>query len=165
LVEKGCRHIKFLSISSSLPICTKRAQGFLDAMKDSGMEGSEEDLIYYCTGTPAKTQEQIRSFLLNRQNTDGIVASVERLAIQVYLSCQELSIKIPSDIKIIAFSTVETAPILNPSLSTITQPAFEIGKNAADILFTLMNGKDYGYSKKPMIIPSVLIERDSTKSN
>jgi LacI family transcriptional regulator len=165
LLKKGCRHIKFLSISSSLPICTKRAQGFLDAMKDAGIEGNEENLIFYCTGAPAKTQEQIRSFLLNRQSTDGIVASVERLAIQVYLSCHELGIKIPDDIKIIAFSTVETAPILNPSLSTITQPAFEIGKNAADILFTLMNGKDYGYSKKPMIIPSLLIERDSTKSN
>jgi LacI family transcriptional regulator len=165
LLEKGCSHIKFLSISTSLPICTKRAQGFLDAMKDAGVEEGEDDLIFYCTGTPAKTQEQVRNFLLNRQNLDGVVASVERLAIQVYLSCQELGIKIPDDIKIIAFSTVETAPILNPSLSTITQPAFEIGKNAADILFTLMNGKDYGYSKKPMIIPSVLIERDSTKSN
>lgn len=163
LLKKGCRSIKFLSVSSSLPICTKRAQGFLDAMKEEGINGGEEELVFYCTGNASKTQDDIRDFLLNRKELDGIVASVERLAIQVYLACQEFNIRIPGDIKVIAFSTVETAPILNPSLTTITQPAFEIGKNAADILFTLINGKDYGYSKKPMVIPSVMIERDSTK--
>ncbi len=164
LIERGCKSLQFLSISSSLPICTKRAQGFLDAIAEAGMAKKEEEAIFYCTGTHAETHEQIRNLVANRKDIDGMVASVERLAIQVYLSCHELGVNIPHDLKVIAFSTVETAPILNPSLSTITQPAFEIGKTAADILFTLMDGKDYGYSKKPVILPSVLIERDSTKN-
>jgi LacI family transcriptional regulator len=65
---------------------------------------------------------------------------------------------------VVAFSTVETAPILNPSLTTVTQPAFEMGRAAADVLFTIMAGKDYGYTKKPMVLPSELIERNSTKN-
>jgi LacI family transcriptional regulator len=81
----------------------------------------------------------------------------------VYLACHELDISIPNDLKVVAFSTVETAPILNPSLTTVTQPAFEIGRTAADVLFTIMSGKDYGYTKKPIVLPSELIERNSTK--
>lgn len=163
LMERGCQNIRFLSFSSSLAICNKRAQGFLTAISDAGITKSEEELVFYCTGNHAETQAQIRNLVMNRNGMDGIVASVERLAIQVYLSCHELGVKIPQDLKVIAFSTVETAPILNPSLSTITQPAFDMGKNAADILFTLMDGKDYGYSKKPLTLNSELIERDSTK--
>jgi LacI family transcriptional regulator len=122
-----------------------------------------EKSIFYCDGDHELTFGQIKELLKSKPRVDGIVASVERLAIQAYLVCKELKIKIPKDLKIIAFSTVETAPILNPSLSTITQPAFDIGKSAADILFTLMAGKDYGYSKKPLVLSSQLIERDSTK--
>lgn len=163
LMDRGCQNIRFLSFSSSLAICNKRGQGFLKAIADAGITKSEDDLVFYCTGNHAETQAQITNLVNNRNGMDGIVASVERLAIQVYLSCHELGVKIPQDLKVIAFSTVETAPILNPSLSTITQPAFDMGKQAADILFTLMDGKDYGYSKKPLIVDSVLIERDSTK--
>jgi LacI family transcriptional regulator len=163
LVQRGCKNIRFLSISESLPICTKRAQGFLDAMAETDKNKREDEAIYYCDGNNEQTREQITKLLLSKPKVDGIVASVERLAIQVYLACQELKIKIPKNLRVIAFSTVETAPILNPSLSTVTQPAFDIGKSAAEILFTLMAGKDYGYNKKPVMIPSHIIERDSTK--
>jgi LacI family transcriptional regulator len=162
LLERGCKNIKFLSISNSLPICTKRASGFIDALTDSGKSMPEKS-IFYCDGTNEQTLGQIKELLKSKPRVDGVVASVERLAIQAYLVCKELKIKIPKDLKIIAFSTVETAPILNPSLSTITQPAFDIGKSAAEVLFTLMAGKDYGYSKKPLVLSSQLIERDSTK--
>lgn len=163
LLQQGCKQIRFFSISQSLPICTKRAQGFLDALTEAGLKIPEEESIFYCDGSNEQAREQITNLLVGNPQIDGIVASVERLAIQVYLVCQVLKLKIPDDLKVIAFSTVETAPILNPSLSTVTQPAYEIGKSAAEILFTLMAGKDYGYSKAPVVLPSQIIERDSTK--
>lgn len=162
LLQKGCRNLRFLSISESLPICTKRGEGFLDALAESG-KALPEKSVFYCHGSNEQVQAQIKKLLKSKPRVDGIVASVERLAIQVYLVCREMNIKIPKDLKVIAFSTVETAPILNPSLSTVTQPAFDIGKSAAEILFSLMVGKDYGYSKKPVVLPSHIIERDSTK--
>ncbi len=162
LLQRGCKNLKFLSISQSLPICTKRGGGFLDAMIEAGKPFPEKS-VFYCNGNNEQAYAQIKKLLKSKPRVDGIVASVERLAIQVYLVCKEMNIKIPKDLKVIAFSTVETAPILNPPLSTVTQPAYEIGKSAAEILFTLMAGKDYGYSKKPVVLPSQIIERDSTK--
>ena len=163
LIDKGCRNIRFLSISQSLPICTKRGNGFQDAIAEAGLNIPVNKSIYYCSGNNEVAQEQIKKLLKSKPRVDGIVASVERLGVQVYLACRDLNIHIPKNLKIISFSTVETAPILNPSLSTVTQPAFEIGKTAAEILFTLIAGKDYGYHKKPVVIPSEIIERDSSK--
>ena len=92
-----------------------------------------------------------------------MVASVERLAMQIYMASIESNIRIPDDLKVIAFSTLETAPILNPSLTTITQPAFEIGKTATELLFKMIEGNNtYFRDNSTVVLPSRLIERNST---
>jgi len=53
-----------------------------------------------------------------------------------------------------AFSTLETAPILNPSLTTIKQPAFDIGKTAAEILFKGIDKSNFDHSRELVILPS-----------
>ncbi|HEX3023750.1 MAG TPA: substrate-binding domain-containing protein, partial [Chitinophagaceae bacterium] len=69
----------------------------------------------------------------------------------------------PEEIKVIAFSTVDTAPIFNPSLSTITQSAFEIGKAASEILFKGIEKKNYDITDEYVVIPSVFFERKSSQ--
>ena len=93
---------------------------------------------------------------------DGIIASVEKLTTPVYIACKELQINIPREVKIISFSNSEAAPILNPSLTTITQPAFEMGKKAATILFKAIEKKNYRMPNENIIISSSLIIREST---
>ena len=78
------------------------------------------------------------------------------------MASQELDIEIPGELKVLAFSNIETASILNPPLSTITQPAFEIGKTAATILFKGIEKKHFKLENEKIIIPSILIERKST---
>jgi LacI family transcriptional regulator len=92
---------------------------------------------------------------------DGIVGSVEKVATQAYTVCHELKLSIPEQIRVIAFSHLQIAALLNPSLTTITQPAFEMGKAAATLLFRSLEKKVDVRSEKIMI-PSVLIARDST---
>ena len=93
---------------------------------------------------------------------DGIIASVEKLTTPVYIACKELQINIPRELKIISFSNSEAAPILNPSLTTITQPAFEMGKKAALILFKAIDKKNYKMPNENIVISSSLIIREST---
>ena len=75
-----------------------------------------------------------------------------------------MKINIPNDVKVIAFATLDTAPILNPPLTTITQPAFEIGKAAATLLFKGIEKSTFDLRKERVVIPSLLIERESTRS-
>jgi LacI family transcriptional regulator len=106
---------------------------------------------------------QIKTILQGENRPDGLIASVEKIVTPVYLACHELNIGIPNEIKVIAFATLDTAPILNPPLTTITQPAFEIGKVAATLLFKGIEKSSFDLKREKMIIPSVLIERASTK--
>ena len=62
------------------------------------------------------------------------------------------------------FSTLETAPILDPPLTTISQPAFDMGKTAAELLFKGIEKKKYTLQDAVVMLPSVLIERMSSKN-
>ena len=161
LLERGCRKPAFVSISQSLPICLNRMEGFKAALREVGIP--EDDMhIIYCTDNDSM-YSQIKIILQDENRPDGLIASVEKIVTPVYLACHELKINIPNDVKVIAFATLDTAPILNPPLTTITQPAFEIGKAAATLLFKGIEKSTFDLTKEKVIIPSVLIERESTK--
>ena len=106
--------------------------------------------------------KQVKSILQSDHRPDGLIASVEKIVTPVYLACHELNIRIPNDLKVIAFASLDTAPILNPPLTTITQPAFEIGKAAATLLFKGIEKSSFDLRKEKIVIPSILIEREST---
>ena len=91
------------------------------------------------------------------------MASVEKLTTPVYEVCEDLNLKIPGDIKVVCFSNLDTASILNPSLTTITQPAFEMGKMAAEVLFKTLQKRNIHLTKESVVIPSSLVVRKSTK--
>ena len=162
LIQQGCAKIAFLSISTSLSISNKRLEGYLKALADHNVSPDEENIIE-CTND-AKQNYQITKKLLGQKNRpNGIIASVEKLTSPVYQVCSELKIKIPNDLKVICFSNLDTAAILNPSLTTITQPAFEMGKTAALLLFKSLKKTKLNLTKESIVIPSILIARDSTK--
>jgi len=164
LINNGCKNPVFLSISTSLGICNKRADGFKAALLEM-KAGDIENAVVICKGTSGDEYSQIKKLLTGKNRPDGIVASVERLAMAVYLMSHETGISIPNQLKVVVFSTLETAPILNPPLTTITQPAFEIGKTAAELLFKGIEKKGYNLADEYVELPSVLIERMSSRNS
>jgi LacI family transcriptional regulator len=93
---------------------------------------------------------------------DGIFAAVERYAIICYELCEELGLNIPKDVKVISFSNLQTASLLNPSMSTITQPAFDIGREAAAMLLKKLEKKNFQLKDENIVFESKLIVRKST---
>lgn len=161
LIEDGCTNPVFLSMSSALPICHRRAEGFKAAVLATGIASDPNKLVHYCDGTEEESMKKIQELFESKNRPDGVVASVERLAIQTYMVAQESEINIPKEVKVIAFSTLETAPILNPPLSTITQPAYDTGTKAAELLFQRIE-KPLQYTQPEcVVLPSIFMERKS----
>ena len=164
LIQKGCKRIAFLSISQNLSISNKRMNGYTDALKKHGIK-PDDNLIVSLNGDMEKNKSIIRKLLRRKNRPDGIFSPVEQLAICSYEICEELKIDIPKDIKIISFSNLQTASMLNPSLTTITQPAYEIGREAASILFKLIEKKGFNFILEKTVLKSQLIERNATRKN
>ncbi len=162
LIKNGCKKIAFLSISDTLSISNNRMQGYMDALKDNQLK-PEKKLVIYCGNDKIANKKSIKKIVDKEDRPDAIFASVEELAISSYEICEELTLKIPRDIKIISYSNLQTASILNPALTTITQPAYEIGREAASILFKLIDKKEMSKAQENTVLKSTLIVRNSSK--
>ncbi|MBF9221124.1 LacI family DNA-binding transcriptional regulator [Hymenobacter ruricola] len=163
LILAGCRHVAHLLISNNLSIGQFRQQGYLDALQAHGLT-PDPDLVLHGVMDNEQNVALIRELLLRRPDIDGVFASVERLAISTYHVCKELGRRIPEDVKIIGFSNLEAAALLDPPLSTITQPAYEIGREAAKILLRAVEKKKAVLPAQSIVLESTLFERRSTAS-
>ena len=160
LVKAGCKRLAHLTISMSLSISLKRQQGYLDALRRH--ERERDGGIIHCGSDEEANCRLIRTLLLEEERPVGLFASVEKLAVQVYHVCRELGLRIPEDVKVISFSNLVTASLLNPSLTTIAQPAFDMGKEAATILFRRLEKKYIVTPEDRVMLPARLEVREST---
>ena len=161
LIDQGCKKLCFLSVSESLSILQKRMAGFIRALQEKGVNDPEKK-VYQISTEETKSLEAIKSLLSNPdERPDGIVVSVEILTIPLYNACKALNIRVPEELKIICFSNLLYASLLSPSLSTITQPAFEIGQQAAGLICNSIEKDNFMFNEK-IICPSRLDVRSSS---
>lgn len=161
LIDNGCRKIAYLKALDNLSTGKKRLSGYFEALKANGIEADHE-LVVAGNNSEAEGYAIIKD-LLTSKKPDGIISSIEEFAFPCYYVCKDLDINIPRDVKIISFSNLKAAPLLAPPLTTITQPAFEIGKEAASMLFKLIN-KKYSDPYETLVLSSKLIIRESTSA-
>jgi LacI family transcriptional regulator len=162
LIQNGCTRVAYLQISKNLSIGQKRFKGYLDALHKYNIQ-QDERLVILGTNDTNENYVHIKQLLASKKRPDGIFASVESLAITVYYVCEELKLRIPEDVKVISFSNLTTAPLLSPPLTTITQPAFAIGKEAATSLFQILKNNK-GLIRRNIVLASTLIQRASTRN-
>lgn len=160
LIKQGCRRIAYLVVNKYLSIGKTRMQGYLDALAKYNVP-FDDHLVVDCTNSYQKNSLILKD-MLTHLKPDGVFTSVERLAFATYYACNELNISIPDDVKVIGFSSLEIAPLLSPSLTTITQPATKIGVEAASLLFKMLEFPDQVNDNKIIVLDSKLIKRNST---
>ncbi|UZD23112.1 LacI family DNA-binding transcriptional regulator [Algoriphagus halophytocola] len=162
LIQQGCKKIAFLMLSKELSITKERYRGYLDAIKEVGWE-PKPAFSLNCCYDEKNNVELIRELLSSEDRPDGIMASVEKLAFATYEAVRHTDLSVPKDLKVISFSNSSIVGLLNPSLTTITQPAIEMGNECANMLIRkLAKPKYYELMDKVITIPSKITVREST---
>ncbi|MCC3159784.1 LacI family transcriptional regulator [Hymenobacter sp. 15J16-1T3B] len=161
LLDVGCRSVAHLTIAPTLSISRRRMQGYIDALLDGGLR-YDPSLVLHAQGRREQDVEMIQDLLHQRPGVDGIFAAVESLAVGTYEACRVLNRRIPHDVRVIGFSNLEIAALLDPPLTTITQPAYAIGKEAAKVLFKAVLKNVPVSSGHSLELKSELFIREST---
>lgn len=160
LLKNGSKKIAFLVIDRTVSIGNARMSGYIDAHKKCKVK-LNENLIVDCSNDFDESYAIIKE-MFKTQAPDAVLASVERLATTTYTICLEEKIKVPKQVKIISYSNLSIASLLNPSMSTIEQPAEMLGTRAAEILFDILKGNTL--RQKDYVLKSEIHLRDSTAS-
>jgi LacI family transcriptional regulator len=164
LVSRGCKRIAFLSAFGDLDIIRYRQQGYYKGLEDHGLDLSLCHTVR-CVNNDSENLEIVKALLTRENRPDAIIGSIEKVTMHAYTVCHALHLSIPNDVKIIGFSHLQIASLLNPSLTTVAQPAFEMGKVAARVLFKALGKKMDVLKNEQIVIPSFLIERSSTQAS
>ncbi len=160
LLKAGAKNPLFVSPEEPLYTSLERRRGFQDAIRKYNLKFREDMLLEL--GEDAEVNYLIiKKLLSSKKPPDAIFASTERNVIISYQVCKDLKIKIPQKVKILAFSNLRTATLLNPSLSTISQPAFDMGKEAASLLLKMIERKSYAAANDVIVLANEMNIRDS----
>jgi len=160
LIQAGCKRIAYLVVHKEESIGKNRYLGYKDALEQYGI-AYDDQLVVDCSNS-YEENDVIISELIEKVSIDGIFASVERLAFSTYYVCHRKGIVIPDALKIITFSSLQIAPLLAPALSTISQPAEQIGREAAKLLLSFLNAGDTTFEQKEIVLKSELVVRRSS---
>jgi len=160
LLKKGCKRVAFLSMANNLSISIRRGSGYEKALNKYGL--SDSAVTVECSPDDECNRQKIRELLQGQHKPDAIFAAVEKFAFNTYEVCNEMKINIPQELKVISFSNLSASALFHPSLSTIVQPAYQIGKEAAVVLFKVIEKKILLAKESKLTIPSFIIERNST---
>jgi LacI family transcriptional regulator len=76
---------------------------------------------------------------------------------------EKAGVKIPDDFGIVGFSNEPFSEVVTPSISTIKQPGFEMGKKASELLIKQINGEIRPQDYRTIVMPTELVARNSSK--
>ncbi len=160
LIQSGKRRIAHLTSPALLSTTHERFAGYKAALDKYGID-FDENLVRYCGFEPEEAKRLVEELLIN-QRPDAIFTTSDRLALDCFSAVKAKGISMPDEVAFIGFTNLTVANLLDPPLSTVVQPAFEIGQTAAELLFNAIEKKNIGIpSFKTIKIPTKMNIRQS----
>lgn len=92
---------------------------------------------------------------------DTVIASNDLMALGVLRHLRRIGARVPEDVVVVGFDDIPTADMITPALTTVSQPAHDIGFQATDVLMRTIDGEDL--SAVSIELPTVLRLRESTR--
>jgi DNA-binding LacI/PurR family transcriptional regulator len=166
LIENGYKQIAAVANNEILSITTDRLAGYKAALADHGIK-EKDSFIKYCAhgGLISSEVEQAVTELINlKTKPDALLALADKLTTGCLRILKAKNLKIPGDIGLIGFSNSDITELIEPPLSIIKQPAFEMGEIATDLLIQLIESKRPVTDFETKILAPQLIIRESAKN-
>lgn len=163
LLEQGFKKIAYFSGPEDLYISKKRKEGYLEALKEFGIP-EKESRVYITDLTFEMNRKITLDMLEEKDRPDAIFAMIDPLAVEVMMLLKENGVRIPEDIALAGFTNNPTSAVVEPSLTTVSQPGYEMGQLAAN---HLLDQLDELVSDDPQtfVLLTTLVARNSTKKN
>lgn len=158
LIQLGCREIAHISGPGEFVTSMERLKGFEDTLKSHGLYNPS--LISHGDFTIDGGRQAMRSLLNTHPNIDGVFAANDLMAIGAMKELKAMGKEVPRDVSVCGFDGVQIGDIVEPGLTTIAQPIYELGSLASQTVIDATMGKFS--SKDTYELDIKLVERGST---
>ncbi|MCC2548821.1 LacI family transcriptional regulator [Hymenobacter sp. BT175] len=161
LIQTGRRRIAHLTIPPYLSITQERLAGYRAALEQYGIP-YDENLVRYGTFGPDEAGAMVDDLMALSPRPDAFFTASDRLALGCLAALQQRNLAIPEEVSLIGFTNTNVAELLSPAMSTVVQPAQEIGQMAAERLIELIERKLKASPADVVRIPTKMVVRASS---
>jgi LacI family transcriptional regulator len=158
LIQLGHKEIAFLQGPMNSKYTIERLDAFRRALRRHALPFRGDRRIEY-DFTPEEGYTGMKKLLSLGKPPTGVLLMNDFSAVGVVRAAKELGYRVPEDVSIIGFGDIPSAPMTDPSLTTVREPFQEMGYRAADMLLKMIQGKRLG--AKHIVLPVELIIRKS----
>lgn len=164
LVKQGAKRIAHITSSDSLSISLERLDGYKRALEDAGLVPDERYIKFCQHGGMIReeTHQALAELLALENKPDAIFTASDRLSTTTLTRLRELKIPIPQQIALVGFTNSISADIFNPALTSVVQPALEMGQLATELLIQLIESKRPVTKFEKRVLETELKIRDSS---
>jgi len=159
LIEKGYKQIAHLAGPENLNFSQERLKGYLQALQKEKLP-IQDNLILYSGFTQQHGFADTTDLLASNPNIDAIFAVNDRKAVGAIQALKKAGKLVGKEIGVIGFTNDPMSMVIEPNLTTIEEPAFEIGRQSCQLLIKHIKNKEF--ETRTLVIPCKLIDRDST---
>lgn len=161
LLSLGHRRIAYLNGWQNSTNCADRLRGYEHAMGRWGAPIQPEWVVH--AGSDAhlsvEARQQLTDLLIQGERVTAIFTAGYYLALETLALLHSLGIKVPDHVSIIAFDDPSSAAHLNPPLSAVRQPLYDMGKRAMEMLIDLLTNPTS--LPQSLYLPTELVIRES----
>lgn len=160
LIELGHNHIAMISGLKGRLIAAQRTDGFLSALKDNSIQFPPE-FLQQGAFTIESGYACMQQLLKLRPRPTAVFAANNFMTIGALNAIHESGLQIPKQISILGFDDMYWYSVMRPSLTAISQPAFEIGVKAAERILSCLKSKRQSVPKTITLLTKLIV-REST---
>ncbi|CAL9630463.1 LacI family DNA-binding transcriptional regulator [Streptomyces sp. enrichment culture] len=140
LVAHGHRRIALAAGDIAVPTIAERRRGYLEALGEAGIE-VDDRLVVRGSGLAGETRERMLEVLRGRPDAPtAVVAASTETAVGVLEAARECGMATPGDLAFATFDGFPHADLFRPGITTVAQPAHDIGATAMQLLLSRIDG-------------------------
>ena len=158
LIQLGHKRIGFISGPLNVVLGKDRLKGFYQGMAQNNLE-VEPVLVQEGDFSYESGFNIMMKFLALMNPPTGVFVANDEMAFGAIQAIKSKGLHVPDDISVIGFDDIKFSAIFEPPLTTISQPTFEIGSLAMQLLIRLINKEEM--QKNQYILEDQLIIRKS----
>lgn len=158
LSGRGHTRIALISGASRSPMTPRLLSGFKAGLKERGLRFDPH--LHFCSDYDSSViHEKLARWFSAPHPPTALFCADDQLVPDVYKVLEQLKKKIPEDVSVLGRGNLPIGAVLNPGLTTIAIPAFEMGKRAADLLIDIVTQNIK--STRRISLEAPLVERQS----
>ena len=142
VLEQGHERITIIGGPSSLWTAEQRLAGYREAFATAGDDADEVPMLFGDHRQESGFELAAQALAVpTEQRPTVLLCANDLMAIGALEYPRSAGICVPVDVSIVGFDDIPFARLLSPRLTTVRQPAYDMGHRAATLLLDLLDGK------------------------